>query len=474
MTSDVTLPAAAGPAVAAPVAELRRMHPIALLAALTAVVVPVMSVFSVNVALRQIGSDLGASAGTLQLVVAAYGVVYAALVVIGGRLGDSFGRRRMLLVGLGLFAATSLLCSVAQTSGQLVAARFLQGVAAAVLSPQVLASIHANSEGHHRARALAWFGATAGLATSLAFLVGGTLAGSELGWRSVFWINTPVALVVMLGVARYLPETKAPARTALDWVGAVLLGATMTLLILPLTEGRATGWPAWTWACLIAVPVTAAALVWWQLRLQRNGGLPLLPPELFAVSTMRTGLLVALPVYVTFGGFMFVYSFMAGGHGLEPLQIGVSLLPMSLGFLAASIASGRLVPRFGVGVLAAGGALTAVGLVWLGLVLDGIAATEEFTVGRVALPMVVVGIGFALIWSPLMGVILSQVHGHLAGLGGGVLLTVMQAGLGFGSAVVGSVYFGLDADHAFVWTAFLLAAVMAVVAPLTWLLRPRS
>jgi len=468
MSSDLTLAA-----TTAPSAEPRRMHPIALVAALTAAVVPVMSVFSVNVALRQIGAELGASAGTLQLVVAAYGVVYASLVVIGGRLGDSFGRRRMLLVGLGLFAGASLLCAGAQTSGQLVAARFVQGLSAAVLSPQVLASIHANSEGHHRARAMAWFGATAGLATSLAFLVGGTLAGSDLGWRSVFWVNTPVALVVMVGVARYLPETKAPARTSLDWVGAALLGTTMTLLILPLTEGRATGWPAWTWACLVAVPVAGAVLVWWQLRLQRRGGLPLLPPELFGIRTVRVGLLVALPVYVTFGGFMFVYAFLAGSHGLTPLRIGLSLLPMSLGFLGASIASGRLVPRFGVGVLAAGGALTAAGLGWLGLVVDGFAPAAAFTVAQVAAPMVVVGIGLALIWSPLMGVILSQVHGHLAGLGGGLLLTVLQAGLGFGSAVVGSVYFGLAAEHAFLWTVVLLAAVMAVVTPLTRLLRPR-
>jgi MFS family permease len=470
MSADVTLAApAAGTA-----AEPRRMHPIALLAALAAAVVPVMSVFSVNVALRQIGVELGASAGTLQLVVAAYGVVYASLVVIGGRLGDSYGRKRMLLIGLGLFALTSLLCALAQTPAQLVGARFVQGISAAALSPQILASIHANSEGHHRTRALSWFAATAGLSTSLAFLVGGSLAGSDLGWRSVFWINTPVALLVMVGVARRLPETKAPARTSLDWVGAVLLGATMTLLIFPLTEGRATGWPAWTWACLAAVPVTGAALVAWQLRLQRRGGLPLLPPELFGFRTVRIGLLVATPVFIAFGGFMFVYAFLAGSHGLSPLRIGLSLLPMSLGFLGASIASGRLVPRFGTGVLAAGGVLTAAGFVWIGLVVDGIAPTAAYSMWRVAAPMLVVGIGIALLWSPLMGVILSQVHGHLAGLGGGLFLTVMQAALGFGSAVVGSVYFGLGVGHAFAETVYILAAVMVVVTGLTALLRPRA
>jgi MFS family permease len=469
MDNDTAVSAAA---TSAP-ADARRMHPAALAATLGAAIVPVMSVFTVNVALRQIGAELDASAGTLQLVVAAYGVVYASLVVIGGRLGDSFGRKRLLLVGLGLFALTSLLCAAAQSPGQLVGARLGQGLSAALLSPQVLASIHANTEGHHRTRSMAWFGATAGVSTSLAFLLGGSLASSDLGWRSVFWVNAPVAAIVAIGVIAYLPETKAPRRTTLDWAGAVLLAATMTLLILPLTEGRATGWPAWTWACLVAAPVVAAALVWWQLRLERRGALPLVPPELFAFRTMRIGLLVGLPVYLSFGGFMFIYSFMAGAHGLTPLEIGLSLLPMSLAFFVASLASGRLLPRLGVNVLAIGGAISAVGFAWSGLVVDGLAAHEVFTVGQVAAPTAAVGLGIGLIWSPLTGVILSQVHGHLAGLGGGLMLTVMQAGLGFGSAVVGTVYFGLGTEHAFVWTASILAAVMVGVVPLTRRLRPR-
>lgn len=130
------------------------MHPIALSATLAAVMVPVMSFFGVNVALGQIGSELGASAGMLQLVVAAYGVVYASLVVIGGQLGDSHGRKRLLVLGLVGFSITSLLCAAAQSPGQLVGARFLQGITAALIAPQVLATIHASTDGHHRDRAI--------------------------------------------------------------------------------------------------------------------------------------------------------------------------------------------------------------------------------------------------------------------------------------------------------------------------------
>ncbi|HWI44405.1 MAG TPA: MFS transporter [Nocardioides sp.] len=458
------------PATAAVAVELRRLHPAALVAVLAAVMVPVMSFFSVNVALGEIGADLGASAGTLQLVVGAYGVVYASLVVIGGRLGDSYGRKRLLQTGLVVFAVTSLLCSIAQSPVQLVGARFVQGVAAALIAPQVLASIHANTEGQHRDRALAWFGATAGIATSLAFVVGGSLAGSDLGWRAVFWINVPIGALVLAGVTRWLPESKAPARSPLDWTGAALLGTAMTLLVLPLTEGRTLGWPLWTWLCLAAVPVAAAAFGARQVVLQRRGGLPLVPPTLFRFRSITAGLAVATPMFITFGGFMFVYSLMAGTHGMTPLRIGLSLLPLSAAFLAASILAGRLVPAYGVTVLTAGAALAAVGFGWLALTLDDLVAGTTFAAADVALPMALAGFGLGLTWSPIVGIILSQVPGELAGLGGGLLLTAMQAGLGFGSAVVGSIYLGWGVGDGFSPTSYLLAAAMLVVSLLTRLL----
>ena len=479
MTADLTLSgsAAAGTAPDATsastdgAAEARRMHPVALTAALLAVMVPVMSFFSVNVALGAIGRDLDASAGMLQLVVAAYGVVYAALVVIGGRLGDGFGRKRMLMTGLALFAATSLLCSLAQSPVQLVGARFLQGVSAAFVMPQVLATIHASTDGHHRNRAIAWFGATAGIATSLAFLVGGTLTDSALGWRSIFWVNAPVALVVLVAIARYLPETKAPTRSPLDLVGAALLGAAMTLLILPLTEGRALGWPAWTWVCLAVFVPVSAGLVLWQARLDRRGGLPLVPPALFRFRSIGVGLGIAAPFFVAFGGFMFVYSLVAQVAGMSPLRIGTSLLPLSVAFLVASLLAGRLVPRYGASVLTLGSLVSVVGYAAVGWT---VAHTDgAFGLGDQFAPMLVAGLGLGLVMPPLMGIVLSQVHGHMAGLGSGLLITTQQACLGLGSAVVGSLYLSWGGADGFAHTAYVLAAVMLVIAGLTRLL-PRA
>jgi len=284
------------------------MHPVALIASLLAVMVPTMSFFSVNVALGEIGRSLDASAGVLQLVVAAYGVMYAALIIVAGRLGDGYGRKRALLAGLALFAATSLWCALAQGPTQLVVARFVQGLAGALVTPQVLATIHASTDGHHRERSIAWYGAAVGLATSLAFLLGGGLTSSALGWRSVFWVNTPLALLVMAAVAYYLPETKAPSRDPLDLVGAALLGTAMTLLVLPLTVGRPLGWPAWAWACLVGFVAASIALAAWQARLQHRGEWPLVPPALFRLRSMVVGLAVAVPLFVAFGGFMFIYS----------------------------------------------------------------------------------------------------------------------------------------------------------------------
>ena len=459
--------------------ELRRMKAPALVAALVAVTIPVMSFFSVNVALGVIGHDLDASPAKLQLVVAAYAVVYASLVVIGGRLGDSHGRRRLIIIGLTGFAAASLLCAVAQTSDQLIGARLLQGSAAALTTPQILATIHASTDGHHRNRALGWFGATAGIATSLAFLVGGTLTDSDaswLGWRSIFWINVPIAVAVILAVLRWLPETKAPSKSSLDPVGAGLLAVSMVLLIGPLTEGRAVGWPTWTWLMLGALVPAAALLVWSQHRLERDGGLPLIPPSLFAFRSMTVGLAIASLFFMAFGGFMFIYALAAQGAGMDPLHIGLSLLPMSLTFLVASLAAGRLVPRFGASVLTVGAVIAAAG--YAGVAWTVSQQGDDFTVLGVTPTMAIAGIGLGLVMPPLFGIVLSQVPPHAAGLGSGVIITTQQMFLGLGSALVGSLFLSLASSHsgssAFARTVVPLAVMMLVIAGLTRMLEPRA
>lgn len=443
----------------------------ALVAVLAAVTLPVISFFSVNVALGQIGAELGASEAMLQLVVATYGVAYASLVVIGGRLGDGFGRRRVMVLGLVGFIATSLLCAIAQSPEQLVAARLVQGVAAALIAPQVLATIHASNEGPHRDRAVGLFGAMAGVATSIAFLIGGALTSADvdwLGWRAVFWINAPIGVAVIVAALRWMPEVRGPSRPRLDLAGAGLLAVAMTLLVGPLTEGRSVGWPAWTWVALAAFVPAAVAFVWWQRRGERRGGMPLVPPSMFAMRSMAVGLAIGAPFFTAFGGFMFVYALTAQAAGMSALETGVSLLPMSLLFLAASVLASRLTQRFGVNVLTAGALLATVGYAAIGLAVGSGGPSDTTTV----LPaMALCGFGIGLVWSPLFGIVLSQVPSVAAGLGSGILITTLQMFLGLGSALVGSLYLGLapggGPSTAFAQTMIPLAVAMGVIAVLT-------
>jgi MFS family permease len=457
----------------------RELNLAGLLAVLGAVTLPILSFFSVSVALGPIGAELGASSAMLQLVVAGYGVPYASLVVLGGRLGDGHGRRRLMLIGLVGFIVASIGCGLAQTPEQLVAARVLQGIAAAFTTPQVLATIHATTSGERRGRAVGMFGATAGIATCLAFLIGGPLTSSDLpglGWRAVFWLNVPVGLLVLAAVLRWVPPTSGPARVPIDLRGTGLLAATMVLLVLPVTEGRAVGWPPWTWIMLAAFVPVALAFGWSQIHGERHGGLPLVPPALLRLRTMAVGLIVVAPFFAGFGGFMFVYAYAAqGSAGMSPWEVGLSLTPLAIAFLVASLRSARLVARFGVAALTGGALLAAVG--YGVLALEAAGSWPHFDTVDVLLGMVAVGVGQGVLMPQLFGIVLSQVPTAQAGLGSGLLITTQQMMLGLGAALVGSLYLGLggrlDGSGAFVATTLVVAVALLVIAGLTRLLAPR-
>ncbi|HEU5267431.1 MAG TPA: MFS transporter, partial [Jatrophihabitans sp.] len=220
-----------------------------LLVVLAGTFVTFLDFFIVNVALPAIRSDLHAGASAVSLVVAGYGLTFAAGMITGGRLGDLYGRRRMFALGLALFTLTSLLCGLAPTAGILVAARMLQGAAGALLTPQVLAILGSTYVGARRAKAFAAFGFAMGIAGVLGQLIGGALIQADvagLGWRTIFLINVPVGLLAVPLVRRVVPESRGP-RARLDLVGAVLGTATIAALVLPLVEGREHHWPLWTW-----------------------------------------------------------------------------------------------------------------------------------------------------------------------------------------------------------------------------------
>jgi EmrB/QacA subfamily drug resistance transporter len=415
---------------------------------LVGIFLPMVDFFIVNVALPTIDRDLNASAPLLELVVSAYATAYALLLVVGGRLGDSFGRKRLFLAGMTAFTLASLACGLAPTAVFLVIARAAQGASAALMVPQVLSTIQAATTGERRARALGRYGATGGIAAVAGQLLGGLLVSANLdgtGWRPIFLVNVPIGLAGLVLARRYVPDTRAGNAARVDYHGTVLLGVTVLALLIPLTEGRSLGWPGWSIGLLAAAPLAAAGFAAVEMRAERAGHAPLVPPSLLRHATMRRGLLLALPFFAGFGAFMFTYALLVqqGLHD-SALAAGVALAPMAVTFLTASLSTSRLLRRFGSRVLAAGAALQGIGLVLLALPV--LITWPSVPLGWLAPGMAVAGLGQGLLMSPLFGVVLSEVPPASAGAGSGVLTTTQQVALALGVATLGSLFIALAGD----------------------------
>jgi MFS family permease len=447
------------------------LSPLGLLTLLLGAALPMIDFFIVNVALPTIDRDLRAGPALLEMVAAGYGVAYAVLLVLGGRLGDLIGRRRLFLIGTAAFALTSLACGLAPDAWALVGARVAQGAASALMLPQVLATIQAATTGSRRGRALGLYGATGGIAAVLGQLLGGWLVAANVagsGWRSIFLVNVPVALAAMLLSVRSVPETRSAHPARIDTRGTLLLGATLLALLVPLMEGHAVGWPWWTWLSLALSPLLGAAFWLVERSGERSGGDPLLPPSLLGNSGMRGGLRVALPFFAGFGGFMFVMAVaLQQGLGLGPVPAGTALAPMAVAFLVASLLAPRLVTRFGRRVVTGGLVVQGLGL----LALGATAFALWPAVGPLTLApgMAVLGFGQGMAMSTLFRIVLSEVPVERAGVGGGVMVTAQQSSLALGVATLGTLFLALAGSHGYrdalaIALAVQLAAVIASVA----------
>jgi MFS family permease len=402
----------------------------------------VIDFFIVNVALPAIDADLQVSSATLEMVVAGYGIAFAVLLVLGGRLGDAFGRRRMFRIGLSAFTVTSLVCGLAPDATTLVLARIAQGAAAAMAMPQVLASIQARTTGAERARAMGYYGANAGLSMVIGQVLGGALVAADvagLGWRTIFLVNVPIGIVTLVLARHTVPESRSANPLGVDGRGTVLLGATLLALLVPLTEGRALGWPAWSVGLLAAVPVLGFLLAVVERRIERAGRVPLLPPSVLRLPSMRLGLGVAVPFFVGFGGFMFICALLLqDGLRMGPLDAGFALAPLAVGFFAASMVNARLVARYGRSVVVAGFALQLVGLLVVLVTVSG--GWPDLTALDIAPGTFIAGVGQGMAMTTVIGLTLSQVPADRAGAGSGVFTTMQQTFLALGVATLGGLY----------------------------------
>ncbi len=316
-----------------------------------------LDVSIVNVALPSIERGLGASPATVQWVVSGYGLTFGLALIPAGRLGDILGRRRMFLIGLSAFVVTSALTGAAPTTGLLIAARLLQGVAGGVLIPQNSGLIQELFQGAERGKAFGILGTTIGLATAAGPVIGGLILAVFTGpdaWRWVFYVNVPIGLVAFLLAIRFVPRLASGTgkRTHLDLVGTVLLGCGVLSLLLPLVNA-VSGGPGRLWPLLGVAPLLLFAFGRWELRCARRGRQPLLDPRLARTSGYAAGLSIGSLYFLGFTGIWLVLAlYFQDGLGYSPLRSGAAVTPFALmrgmpAIVARNLAAvvGKLLPR---------------------------------------------------------------------------------------------------------------------------------
>ena len=347
---------------------------LAFAAVITASVMDLLDSTIAQVAAPSIRRDLGGSYAVIEWLTAAYALAMAVGLLTGGRLGDRYGRKRVLLAGIAAFIAASAACAAAATSGELIAARAVQGLAGAVMLPQVFGLISDLFEPREMGKAFAVFSPVMGLSAMLGPIVSGGLIGLDLfgaGWRMIFLVNIPVGLAALAAGARFLPAIPARAHGArLDLPGAALAGVAMFLLVFPLVQGHELGWPGWLLGMLAASAAVLAGFGWYQVRRKRAGGTPLIEPGIFANRGYAAGIGFSLAFVSSMGGIVLIFNILLqAGLGYTPWHSAITTAPWAAGAFIGSAASGMTMGRLGRRVLHAGLVVEAAGLLALAGVL---------------------------------------------------------------------------------------------------------
>ncbi len=435
-----------------------------------------------QVAAPTIRRELGGSYAVIEWVTAAYALAMAVGLLTGGRLGDIFGRRRMLLTGMAGFVATSAACAAAGTAGELIAARAAAGLLGAIMLPQVFGLIRDLFAAHEMGKAFGVYGPVMGLSAMLGPIASGGLISANLfgaGWRMIFAVNVPVGLAALALGARLLPAgagagvgsggARRARRGRLDLPGAVLAGAAMFLLVFPLAQGHSLGWPAWLYGMLAASVLALASFGWYQVRRQRAGRDPLVEPSLFRHGPYRAGIVFSIVFTGSLGGIVMIFNvFLQNGLGFSPWHSAITTAPWAAGAFIGSAAGGIAMSKLGRRVLHAGLVVEAAGLLAIYAALRA-AGGGVSTVDLLA-PMVVGGIGMGMVFVPLFDIVMAGVRPHEMGSASGVLQTVNSLGMSLGIAGIGAIFFALAGGRgghlpvylgAAEWTALATAGLLA-------------
>jgi MFS family permease len=433
--------------------------------------------FIVNVAIPTIATELHASAAQIEAVIAIYLIAYATLVVTGGRLGDIYGTRNVFIAGVAGFTVTSLWCGLAQSGPELIAARLAQGATAALMVPQVLATIHLLFADAARARAFGIYGIVLGLAGATGFLLGGllvTLDLAGLGWRAVFFVNVPFGAVIMATAFRIMPTVPRRPGTRLDMPGAIVLFLGLLCLIGPLLFGHDVHWSLAVWLVMAVGAVIIAAFLRLERRVARSGGMPLIDLSLLADKAFMRGLAAVFFFFFANLSFYLVMTIcMQKELHIPPLQAGLVFLPLALTFVAASRHSGVRARRRGTLVLIEGCAVQIAGLAALVVAIEWIDTPSAI---MLALVLTIFGYGQGLVMAPLSSAVLSAVKPASAGAGSGMYGTTAQIANAAGVAAIGAVFFAIESAGSVRLALLSAAALFALsiitsAAFLTWMRR---
>jgi EmrB/QacA subfamily drug resistance transporter len=424
-----------------------------LIAAYLGLFVGLIDANAVNLALPAIRNDLGGGISGAQWTIDAYNVTFAAVLLTSGSLGDRFGRRTLLRIGLVTFVTASLACAAASSLPMLLAARAIQGVGAAVMLPQGLAiTAAAFPNPIERARATAAWAMAAALSTAIGPILGGVLTDS-LGWRYIFWLNAPVGVVALLMTYRYLPESRDPDAARIDVPGQTLAMLGLGTLTIVLVEGRTLA-PAWT--ALLAVVAVAAIAAF--LLSQRRITHPMLPLDLFRSPRLVASLVATFTMTFGIYGLLLVNSFaFQQQRGASALATALWFLPMPLTYLVLIPAVNALAHRTGPrSPMTAGLTLMAAGMAVYA------AVGPQADVWLLELSFVLAGAGLALNTGPAVGLAMSAVPVQRAGLASGVVNLARLVGITVGVAVLGSA-FGVIGGVAGVRTAMVIGGAVQLL-----------
>jgi EmrB/QacA subfamily drug resistance transporter len=400
-----------------------------------------------QVAAPTIRRELGGSYAVIEWVTAAYTLAMAVGLLTGGRLGDIFGRRRMLLTGMTGFVLASAACAAAGSAGELIAARAAQGLLGAIMLPQVFGLIRDLFAEHEMGKAFGVYGPVMGLSAMLGPIASGGLISANvfgIGWRLIFLVNVPVGLAALVLGARLLPAgiTIGARRGRLDLPGAVLAGVAMFGLVFPLAQGHELGWPGWLFGMLAAAVLLLAGFGCYQVRRQRAGRDPLIEPSVFRHGPFRAGIVFSVVFTGSLGGIVMIFNvFLQNGLGFTPWHSAVTTAPWAAGAFIGSAVGGMTMPRLGRKVLHAGLIVEAAGLVGLCAVLH-VAGAGVSTADLIA-PMVIGGIGMGMVFVPLFDIVMAGVRPPEMGSASGVLQTVNALGMSLGIAGIGAIFFAL-------------------------------